>query len=74
MGTPCPLQSMAFVIGLRRIFVPKIEEDDIGNIWLQLDGATCHTAEPKFDVLRPVFEDHIITAELMSFGHRGAAI
>ena len=32
----------------------KIEEEDIGNIW-------CHTAEATLDVLRPVFEDRIIS-------------
>ena len=37
----------------------KIEEEDIGNIWFQQDGATCHTAEAPLDVLRPVFEDRI---------------
>ena len=39
----------------------KIKEEDIGNIWFQQDGATCHTAEATFDVLRPVFEDRIIS-------------
>ena len=39
----------------------KIEEEIIGNIWFQQDGATCHTAEPTLDVLRPVFEDRIIS-------------
>ena len=32
----------------------KIEERDIGNIWFQQDGTTCHTAEAILDVLRPV--------------------
>ena len=39
----------------------KIEEEDIGNIWFQQDGATCHTAEATLDVLRLVFDDHIIS-------------
>ena len=39
----------------------KIEEDDIGNIWFQKDGATCHRAEATLDVLRSVFEDRIIS-------------
>ena len=39
----------------------KIEEEDIGNIWFQQDGATCHTAEAILDVLRPVFKDRIIS-------------
>ena len=30
-------------------------------VWFQQDGATCHTAEAKLDVLRPVFEDRIIS-------------
>ena len=38
-----------------------IEEEDIGNIWFQEDGATCHTAEATIDVLRPVFKDRIIS-------------
>ena len=28
-------------------------------MWLQQDGAICRTAEATFDVLRPVFENHI---------------
>ena len=39
----------------------KIEEEDIGNIWFHQDGATCNTDEAILDVLRPVFEDHIIS-------------
>ena len=39
----------------------KIEEEDIGNIEFQQDGATRHTAEVTLDVLRPVFEDRIIS-------------
>ena len=42
----------------------KIEEEDIGNIRFQQDGATCHTAEATLDVLRPVFEDRIIIRNL----------
>ena len=38
----------------------KIEENDIGNIWFQKDGATCHTAEATLNILRHVFEDLII--------------
>ena len=39
----------------------KLEEEDIGNIWFQQDGFTCHTAEATLDVLRPVFEDRNIS-------------
>ena len=35
---------------LNEFLFTKIEEQDIGNIWFQQDGATCH-----------VFEDRIIS-------------
>ena len=44
---------------LNEFLFTKIEEKDIGNIWFQQDGATCHTA--RLDVLRPIFEDRIIS-------------
>ena len=46
---------------LNEFLFTKIEEEDIGNIWFQQDYATCHTAETTLDVLRPVFEDRIIS-------------
>ena len=42
---------------LNEFLFSKIQE----NIWFQQDGATCLTAEATFDVLRLVFEDHIIS-------------
>ena len=52
-------QSMAT---LNEFLFTQIEEDDIGNIWFQQDGAKCHTTEATLDVLRLVFEDRIITS------------
>ena len=46
---------------LNEFLFTKIEEEDIGNIWLQQDGAMCNTAETTVDVLRPVVEDRIIS-------------
>ena len=46
---------------LNEIFFTKIKEEDIGNICFQQDGTTCHTAEATLDVLRPVFQDCIIS-------------
>ena len=46
---------------LNEFLFTKIEEEDIDNIWFQQDGATYHTAEATLDVLRPVFEDRIIS-------------
>ena len=56
---------------LYELLFTKIEEKDIGNIWFQQNGATCHTIEATLDVLRPVFKDGIIisAAELLLFGH-----
>ena len=46
---------------LNKFLSAKIEEEDIGNIWFQQHGSTCHTAEATLDVLSPVFEDRIIS-------------
>ena len=46
---------------LYEVLFTKIEGKDIGNIWFQQDGATCHTAQAKLDVLRSLFEDRIIS-------------
>ena len=46
---------------LNEFLFTKIEEEDIGNIRFQQDGATCHTAEATLGVLRPVFQDRIIS-------------
>ena len=45
---------------LNEFLFTKFEEEDIGNIQFQQDGATCNTAESTLGVLRPVFEDRII--------------
>ena len=54
------MQSIAIVIG--QCLFTKIKEEDIGNIWFQQDGVTCHTAEATLDVFRRVFEDRIISS------------
>ena len=46
---------------LNEVLFTKIEEDDIVNIWFQKDSDTSHTVEATLDVLRPVFEDRIIS-------------
>ena len=46
---------------VERIFVQKIEEEYIGNIWFQQDGASCHIVEDTLDFLRPVFEYRFIS-------------
>ena len=46
---------------LNEFLFTKIEEENIVNICFQQDGTTCHTAGATLDVLRPVFEDRIIS-------------
>ena len=46
---------------LNEFLLTKTEEEDIGHIWVQQDGDTCHTAEAILDVLRSVLEDRIIS-------------
>ena len=46
---------------LNEFLFKKIDKEDIGNIWFQKNGATCHTAETTYDVLRTVFEDRIMS-------------
>ena len=46
---------------LNEFLFTNIEKEEIGNICLQQDGATCYTAEATLDVLHPVFDDRIIS-------------
>ena len=46
---------------LNKFWFPKIEEDDMDDIWFQQDGATCHTANVTFDLFLTVFENRIIS-------------
>ena len=46
---------------LNEFLFTKIEEKDFDNIWFERCGATCYTAEVTHDVLRPVFENRIIS-------------
>ena len=59
---------------LNECLFTKIKEKDIGNIWFQQNGATCHTAEATLDVCALFLKITLSAAELMSFGHLGAAI
>ena len=46
---------------VERSFVHKNWRGRYGNIWFQQDDTTCHTAEATLNVLRPVFENRIIS-------------
>ena len=42
-------------------FLTKIQELDLHDIWLQQDGATCHTARVTMALLRGEFGEHFIS-------------
>ena len=46
---------------LNAFLFTKIEEQDIGNIWFQHNGATYNTDEATLDVFSLVFENCIIS-------------
>ena len=46
---------------LNEFLFPKIEENDMDDIWFQQNGATCHTANVTIDLLCTVFENRIIS-------------
>lgn len=46
---------------LSDFFFEQIEEEDLDDIWFQQDGATCHTANATINVLRPTFQNRIIS-------------
>lgn len=41
--------------------LPEIEARNIGNIWVQQDGATCHTAHETMALLREHFGEQLIS-------------
>ena len=49
---------------INQFLFPKIEENDIEENWFQQDGATCHTANVKIDLLLTVFENRKCTETL----------
>lgn len=42
-------------------FPPRVDGMDLTNIWLQHDGATCHTARETLNLLYEKFEGAIIS-------------
>ena len=60
---------------LNEFLFTKIVNEDIGNVWFQQVGTTCHTAEALHSMFFGLFlKIALSAAELMSFGHLGAAI
>ena len=59
---------------LNEFLFTKIEEEDIGNIWFQQDGATPHTVKLHSIFCALVLKIVLSAAELIWLGHLGAAI
>ena len=60
-GEPVTVNGYRYRAMLNEFLFTKIEEQIIDKISFQQDGATCHTDEATLDLLRPVFEDRIIS-------------
>ena len=54
-GETVTVNSDCYRAMLNEFFFTKIEEEDIGNVWFQQDGATCHTAESYTLCFAPCF-------------------
>ena len=61
MSKERPVNGECYRVMLKEFLLTEIEEEGVGKIWFQQDDAMCHTAEATLDVLRPVFEDRIIS-------------
>ena len=59
---------------LNDLLFTKIEEEDVGSIWFQKDGATCHTPEANSMFCVLFLKIALSAADLMSVGHLGAKI
>ena len=60
-GTAVTIRGERYRAMLSKFFFKQIEEEDLDNIWFQHDGATCHTANATLNLLRPIFENRIIS-------------
>ena len=59
---------------LNEFLFTKIEEEDIGNIWFQQEGATCHIANLHSMFCAMFMKITLSDARLMWFGHFEAVI
>ncbi|GFX22889.1 uncharacterized protein TNCV_2606311 [Trichonephila clavipes] len=50
---------------ITNFFIPELNNHDVQELWFQQDGATCHTARVKINLLKDTFGDRLISR----FGH-----
>ena len=59
---------------IEELFLPDLEEMDVGDVWFQQDGATVHTARASMELLRKHFPGCLISLEVISLGRRAPQI
>ena len=42
-------------------FFPNVATHDLGDLWFQQDGATCHTSRATIDLLKETFGERVIS-------------
>ncbi|GFW60967.1 putative DD41D transposase [Trichonephila clavipes] len=47
---------------ITNFFIPELNNHDVQELWLQQDGATCHTAHATIDLLKDTFGDRLISS------------
>ncbi|GFV71091.1 transposase [Trichonephila clavipes] len=46
---------------ITNFFIPELNNHDVQALWFQQDGATCHTARARIDLLKDTFGDRLIS-------------
>ncbi|GFW70803.1 heat shock 70kDa protein 8 [Trichonephila clavipes] len=46
---------------ITNFFIPELNNHDVQELWLQQDGATCHTARATMDLLKDTFGHRLIS-------------
>ncbi|GFV64624.1 transposable element Tc3 transposase [Trichonephila clavipes] len=46
---------------ITNFFIPELNNHDVQELWLQRDGATCHTARATIDLLKDTLGDRLIS-------------
>ncbi|GFW10981.1 uncharacterized protein TNCV_4459561 [Trichonephila clavipes] len=46
---------------INNFFIPELNNHDVQELWIQQDGATCHTARATIDLLKDTFGDRLIS-------------
>ncbi|GFV64636.1 transposable element Tcb2 transposase [Trichonephila clavipes] len=46
---------------ITNFFIPELNNHDVQELWLQQNGATCHTARATIDLLKDTFGDRLIS-------------